>query len=213
MRIFWTLLACAAICCSSGAAKADLITINYTGHIPDQEVYNLEQFSNTLYAGSTFTLTTVIDTDNSHYPSSSVDAFQRTRSGFIVSSCCQLSYVPGYAEGSIGEWGGYGVSASLDGSRITQMFQGGHIYQNSLVTDHIFIDSVLGGTGSGWFQAPIFGNYRVSPTINFVIDSTTLLDIASPVPEPSTWAMMLFGFAGVGIMAYRRKSKPAAMVA
>lgn len=27
------------------------------------------------------------------------------------------------------------------------------------------------------------------------------------VPEPSTWAMMLLGFAGVGFMSYRRKSK------
>jgi uncharacterized protein (TIGR03118 family) len=30
------------------------------------------------------------------------------------------------------------------------------------------------------------------------------------VPEPSTWAMLLLGFAGIGFMAYRRKSKPAA---
>jgi hypothetical protein len=29
------------------------------------------------------------------------------------------------------------------------------------------------------------------------------------VPEPSTWAMMILGFAGIGFMAYRRKSKPA----
>lgn len=29
------------------------------------------------------------------------------------------------------------------------------------------------------------------------------------VPEPSTWAMLLLGFAGVGVVAYRRKSKPA----
>jgi hypothetical protein len=29
------------------------------------------------------------------------------------------------------------------------------------------------------------------------------------VPEPSTWAMMILGFAGVGFMAYRRKLKPA----
>jgi hypothetical protein len=27
----------------------------------------------------------------------------------------------------------------------------------------------------------------------------------APVPEPSTWAMMILGFAGVGFMAYRRK--------
>ena len=31
----------------------------------------------------------------------------------------------------------------------------------------------------------------------------------SAVPEPSTWAMMILGFAGVGFMAYRGKSKPA----
>jgi len=35
--------------------------------------------------------------------------------------------------------------------------------------------------------------------------------ISSAVPEPSTWAMMILGFAGVGFMAYRRKSKPALM--
>jgi len=28
-----------------------------------------------------------------------------------------------------------------------------------------------------------------------------------PVPEPATWAMLLLGFAGVGFMAYRRKSQ------
>ena len=35
----------------------------------------------------------------------------------------------------------------------------------------------------------------------------------SAVPEPSTWAMLLLGFAGLGFMAYRRKSKPALMAA
>jgi hypothetical protein len=33
------------------------------------------------------------------------------------------------------------------------------------------------------------------------------------VPEPSTWAMLIVGFAGVGFMAYRRKSKSAFMAA
>jgi hypothetical protein len=31
----------------------------------------------------------------------------------------------------------------------------------------------------------------------------------SAVPEPSTWAMMILGFIGVGFMAYRRKDKQA----
>ena len=30
---------------------------------------------------------------------------------------------------------------------------------------------------------------------------------ASPVPEPSTWAMMIAGFFGLGFMAYRRKNQ------
>ncbi len=38
------------------------------------------------------------------------------------------------------------------------------------------------------------------------------LNIAA-VPEPSTWAMMILGFAGVGFMAYRRKNKMALDVA
>jgi hypothetical protein len=38
-------------------------------------------------------------------------------------------------------------------------------------------------------------------------DSFDILGIASPVPEPSTWAMMIIGFCGVGFMAYRRKSR------
>jgi len=36
---------------------------------------------------------------------------------------------------------------------------------------------------------------------------------ASAVPEPSTWAMMLIGFVGLGFASYCRKSKPALMAA
>jgi len=35
--------------------------------------------------------------------------------------------------------------------------------------------------------------------------------LSSAVPEPSTWAMMILGFAGIGFLAYRRKSKPEMM--
>ncbi|MDR3468413.1 MAG: PEPxxWA-CTERM sorting domain-containing protein [Xanthobacteraceae bacterium] len=35
----------------------------------------------------------------------------------------------------------------------------------------------------------------------------------SAVPEPSTWAMMILGFVGVGFIAYRQKSKVAAQLA
>jgi hypothetical protein len=38
---------------------------------------------------------------------------------------------------------------------------------------------------------------------NFTIDNLSFG--VSAVPEPSTWAMMILGFAGVGFMAYRRR--------
>jgi hypothetical protein len=51
-------------------------------------------------------------------------------------------------------------------------------------------------------------------TYMFTIPNDTItLTIGGAVPEPSTWAMLLLGFAGIGFMAYRQKSKPALMVA
>lgn len=41
-----------------------------------------------------------------------------------------------------------------------------------------------------------------------LLDNTTVNGV-SAVPEPSTWAMLVLGFAGIGFMAYRRKNKAA----
>ena len=41
------------------------------------------------------------------------------------------------------------------------------------------------------------------------LDNVNVSNVSSAVPEPSTWAMLLLGFAGVGFMTYRRKEKPA----
>ncbi|WP_409334389.1 choice-of-anchor K domain-containing protein [Bradyrhizobium sp. AUGA SZCCT0283] len=59
--------------------------------------------------------------------------------------------------------------------------------------------------GDGWYD----GNKWTNPecgtsTLKIVADFTADIH-APPVPEPSTWAMMILGFGGVGFMAYRRK--------
>jgi len=61
----------------------------------------------------------------------------------------------------------------------------------------------LGFTGATGLSYAYQNVYDVDISINQV----------APVPEPSTWAMMILGFAGIGFMAYRRKSKPALMAA
>lgn len=47
------------------------------------------------------------------------------------------------------------------------------------------------------------------------IQTATLVvtDISPAVPELSTWAMMILGFAGVGFMAYRRRNQSVALAA
>jgi PEP-CTERM motif len=80
--------------------------------------------------------------------------------------------------------------------------------------------SILAGTNlsNGFFFDPLasqgndpaiddgefteYSSHQPSPSgtaVNFTI---------SAVPEPSTWAMMILGFVGVGFMSYRRKAKP-----
>ena len=66
---------------------------------------------------------------------------------------------------------------------------------------------ILNNTNNGIFGGPS-GRHAA-----LYFEGTVSFDTVSPVPEPSTWAMMLLGFAGVGLIAYRRKSKPAALAA
>jgi hypothetical protein len=50
-------------------------------------------------------------------------------------------------------------------------------------------------------------NTSNSPTNHDNLVSATI----SAVPEPSTWAMMILGFVGVGFVAYRRRGQAAAL--
>jgi hypothetical protein len=51
----------------------------------------------------------------------------------------------------------------------------------------------------GWGETNSFGTTNADREANVSV-------IYSAVPEPSTWAMMILGFFGVGFMAYRRRN-------
>lgn len=53
----------------------------------------------------------------------------------------------------------------------------------------------LGVASSDWLAADGQG-------VRLFVDGTV-----SAVPEPSTWAMMILGFCGVGFLAYRRRNR------
>jgi PEP-CTERM motif len=72
----------------------------------------------------------------------------------------------------------------------TTMFavQGTSIYTVNLATGALTLDANYGGHGLGAANGAAFLNESVAA-----------------VPEPSTWAMLFLGFAGVGFIACRRK--------
>jgi hypothetical protein len=51
----------------------------------------------------------------------------------------------------------------------------------------------------------------INPTGNYS-DVTFSVDFAPAVPEISTWAMLLLGFAGIGFRSYHRKAKSSRFV-
>jgi len=71
--------------------------------------------------------------------------------------------------------------------------------------------------GGAFLGFTSFGNSIVSVTYNATNDVVSLDDVRfgniSAVPELSTWAMIMFGFAGVGFMGYRRSRKQCDLLA
>jgi len=115
--------------------------------------------------------------------------------------------------------------SALDPSTTMTLFlqNGVNTFTQALVTGGNFV------TGTG-FSFAFTGNAvctgsppsctpaDVGNTFGSSLSSQTTIDVTinsvSAVPEPSTWAMMILGFAGVGFMAYRRKQNgPALSVA
>lgn len=82
------------------------------------------------------------------------------------------------------------------------------------LTQPFTASSGVGGTGEFYLVNFIVVDgsavFSVNTDIRATLDTIT---VSSAVPEPSTWAMMILGFAGIGFMAYWRKSKPALMAA
>jgi hypothetical protein len=81
----------------------------------------------------------------------------------------------------------------------------------------------IGNTNPAYGQDVLFNLYSTGgttygETTDGLLDSVRLYDengspITAAVPEPSTWAMMILGFCGLGFLAYRRKNGAALSVA
>ncbi len=74
-------------------------------------------------------------------------------------------------------------------------------------TDYgLFIHNLTGGAGiDDFFMAP--------PDFMGIDDTGAITFAPGSIPEPSTWAMLLLGFAGLGLLGWRGKKKAQAAAA
>ena len=158
--------------------------------------------------------------------------------GAGASTCCNTVLIPtgvvwmhpGTSSDAIVQWtapvaGEYHFSGSFELLDNNPSGIIGEVYANSsqLVSDTLTNPGSNLGLQTPGQSAAFSGNVFLNAggTLSFAVnndgsvfnDSTGLTATITAVPEPSTWAMLILGFAGIGFMAYRRKSSPALMAA
>jgi hypothetical protein len=86
---------------------------------------------------------------------------------------------------------------------------------NTEIFVHMFASANIAGNSVQSIAAFLDPIFSIDPNFvganNYSIETSFGIGNVSAVPEPSTWAMLLLGFAGVGFVGYRRKSKPELM--
>jgi MYXO-CTERM domain-containing protein len=70
-------------------------------------------------------------------------------------------------------------------------------------------DFTLASLGTGLYDFEIFYADRSSTQAVFTLNAV----VTAAVPGPSTWAMLILGFAGLGALSYRRRHRPSFKVA
>jgi uncharacterized protein YfaP (DUF2135 family) len=190
----------AGLCFASSAASASVVFLNGNNPQPGEE--------NVLF-GTNQTGTTV--------------------SGFTNQSNIQVNFTSTTAQTLIASALGQAqVTTANNGGFITSivMTSPGHVFQDIIANPHnsgaftvtavtndgTFSQNFAGGTGNN-FVTVLAQNGETISSVSFTstagfdqFQQPRISGLASAIPEPSTWAMMLLGFAGLGF-AFRQSRR------
>jgi hypothetical protein len=137
---------------------------------------------------------------------------------YNVAFLSDVTYAVAYPVGSPPAFFGNQTGASDAADAITAAFNSFGVspaaFGEALIPYKIENGAEFGYLSSG-FPNPTFQSNTYESVNNGGATSqferyTKFAEIRSGVPESSTWAMMLLGFAGVGFMAYRRRNNVSA---
>ena len=223
--ILRTTLAIAAICAAAALSPAQALVIgtadtgNSAFNAPGtfgayfQQIYSASSFGSSMNIGG-------ISFYNSQYPggtpaSGSFDIFLSVSNASIPNFDTSNGTTTPYYDPSFTQVF-HGTLSSISNGQLNINFSSAFNYDPTKGNLLLTIRNNDYSSGNNLFLDADVGN----PNINFRMSSypydfnTGLVTgFTAAVPEPSTWAMLILGFAGVGFMAYRRKIKPALMAA
>ena len=76
----------------------------------------------------------------------------------------------------------------------------------------IIVNGIGLSAADGFAEDTVFDLGSFGPNIELTITGSGTFAFGGAVPEPSTWAMLVLGFAGLGLVGYRqtRGAKPPA---
>ena len=214
MKSKWLLLAvssAAALCAS--AAEAEIVTATVHGVIDSGGTDGSNLFGGGALDGDAATIRYIFDTSlGDVFPFPNAD--NRSGGSFFGSVSPALSATITVNGASVPLGGGY-LGTIAETSDATASY---HYYEADESADRYAYSFVTAAPGAlpGALAAGL--NYTVKPTDNafgyFQYDNTYAAfaptSISAAVPEPSTWALMLAGFAALGWAGHRAARKSAA---
>jgi hypothetical protein len=206
-------------------AKADLVTVNYIGNVDIANSYGTA-FGSTVPVSITFDTSTAAESGASNSFAQYLGAITDFQIGSFDGNTGYSNTVKIRNDfyNNISNVFVDGFQARLDQSSALAFTTFAVTFSTGdTSTPSDAISSVSLPTGP--YDASKFSDtnfaFSISPTYEHLADgqvvyltgTLTSASVVAGVPEPSTWAMMILGFGGIGFMAYRRKSKPALMAA
>jgi hypothetical protein len=200
----------------STSAFADGVTETYTGTVTGYDVGGYFGPRGSDLSNADFTATYVFDTNHSGSTQSSSSAITSTTGFNLNSPAISASLVINGQTFSFASNGIYYSELLVQNlaSGHFQSFAQVHSISGADLTNYIYTNDPNAPANLSLLTMPFSYNlnsqfdYDNSNLFQYGSDSLTLLSttvtLTDGVPEASTWAMMILGFAGIGAMTYRR---------
>jgi PEP-CTERM motif len=198
----------------SGAASAEIVTATFTG--PVIFVLNPDGGLPPASEGDAFVATYVFNLANA-----TDTLIDPTTGGFSSGPYGSFVTATVSVNGTTGALPAF-TTGELTGE--TQVFDTGSVIDAVVSGGANHLDSNITGTDFAWNLASPAHGFSYDPTdadqtliqlgdtngdlVEADISSVAItVSSTPPVPEPSTWAMMLLGFAGLGFASYRARKR------